>query len=269
MNMRLKISLLVNLLLLGALIFVGTEARPPVTAAKPAAPPARPPEVSAAAAAPAPVPAPVVAPAVTPVPFRWSQLDSADYSAYVKNLRAIGCPEPTLRAIVTADVQAAFSVYAQKLNETLASRAGASWATRLATVLSDQALRDELQRLPDEAAEKIDDLLGITHPAPAELAEAGGENSVSEPVTVTMPLAFREVDPATLNLNEEQAQALADLRQQFMEQIGTTNHPDDPAYLQRWQQTQPQADNMLRAMLGNRVFDKLQFPPDPVNTGGH
>ena len=84
-----------------------------------------------------------------------------------------------------------------------------------------------------------------------------------------MPLAFRNVDPATLNLNEDQMQALADLRQQFVEQIGTTNRPDDPAYLARWQQSQPQADVTLRAMLGNRVFDKLQTAPDSVKTGGN
>lgn len=270
MKTLLKFSLLVNLLLLGAGILFWMEVRQPSTTAKSSVRPVIQPEVTPVAAAVAvPTSTPVTVPAVGMAAFRWSQLDAADYPAYVKNLRAVGCPEPTLRAIVTADVQAAFSVYAQKLTETLASRAGASWATRLATALSDQALRDELQRLPEAAAAKIDDLLGIIHPAPAELAGAGGEDAASEPMTVTMPLAFRNVDPATLNLNEDQMQALADLRQQFVEQIGTTNRPDDPAYLARWQQSQPQADVTLRAMLGNRVFDKLQTAPDSVKTGGN
>src|ERR1700753_972204 len=37
---------------------------------------------------------------VQPAAFRWSQLDAPDYHVYVKNLRGIGCPEATIRAIV-------------------------------------------------------------------------------------------------------------------------------------------------------------------------
>src|SRR5437868_6638046 len=31
--------------------------------------------------------------------FHWSQIESSDYRAYIANLRAIGCPEPTIRDI--------------------------------------------------------------------------------------------------------------------------------------------------------------------------
>jgi hypothetical protein len=41
--------------------------------------------------------------------FDWRLVESADYVTYVKNLRAIGCPEQTIRDIVTADVMQAFS----------------------------------------------------------------------------------------------------------------------------------------------------------------
>ncbi len=34
----------------------------------------------------------------------WRQVESGDYRAYVQNLRAIGCPEQTIRDIVSADV---------------------------------------------------------------------------------------------------------------------------------------------------------------------
>ena len=44
-------------------------------------------------------------------PFRWGQLEAADYPAYIGNLRAIGCPEETIRDIITADVA---SQYAEK-----------------------------------------------------------------------------------------------------------------------------------------------------------
>lgn len=36
--------------------------------------------------------------------FRWAQLESEDYREYILRLRAIGCPEQTIRDIVIADV---------------------------------------------------------------------------------------------------------------------------------------------------------------------
>lgn len=36
--------------------------------------------------------------------FRWAQLESEDYRSYIERLRAIGCPEQTIRDIVIADV---------------------------------------------------------------------------------------------------------------------------------------------------------------------
>ena len=36
--------------------------------------------------------------------FRWAQLESEDYRAYITRLRSIGCPEQTIRDIVIADV---------------------------------------------------------------------------------------------------------------------------------------------------------------------
>ncbi len=37
--------------------------------------------------------------------FQWTQLESEDYPTYIRRLRAIGCPEETIRDIVIADVQ--------------------------------------------------------------------------------------------------------------------------------------------------------------------
>jgi hypothetical protein len=43
--------------------------------------------------------------------FRWRQVESRDYKAYIANLRTIGCPEETIRDIIAADVT---KLYAQK-----------------------------------------------------------------------------------------------------------------------------------------------------------
>jgi len=42
--------------------------------------------------------------------FDWRLVESEDYRTYVKNLRAIGCPDQTIRDVVTADLSQAFSV---------------------------------------------------------------------------------------------------------------------------------------------------------------
>jgi hypothetical protein len=42
-------------------------------------------------------------------PFDWRQVESPDYKEYIANLRAIGCPEKTIKEIVTADVKDLFA----------------------------------------------------------------------------------------------------------------------------------------------------------------
>ena len=41
--------------------------------------------------------------------FSWSEVESPDYPTYIANLRAINCPEQTVRDIIIADVNALFS----------------------------------------------------------------------------------------------------------------------------------------------------------------
>jgi len=41
-------------------------------------------------------------------PFDWRQVESRDYKQYIANLRAVGCPEETIRDIITADVNKLF-----------------------------------------------------------------------------------------------------------------------------------------------------------------
>jgi len=41
--------------------------------------------------------------------FDWHQVESDDYHTYIRNLRSIGCPEQTIRDIVSADVVSAFA----------------------------------------------------------------------------------------------------------------------------------------------------------------
>jgi hypothetical protein len=45
-------------------------------------------------------------------PFDWRQIESEDYRQYLANLRAIGCPDKTVRDIIVADVNDLFAIKA-------------------------------------------------------------------------------------------------------------------------------------------------------------
>src|SRR5580692_6858652 len=94
MKNLLKISILANLMLGALIIWLvrqprGMQSQPPrrsandLTAVSPALP------ASDHAAA---------------EPFRWNQLESSDFRTYIANLRGIGCPELTIRELITAEV---------------------------------------------------------------------------------------------------------------------------------------------------------------------
>ena len=50
--------------------------------------------------------------------FDWHQVESEDYKQYLANLRAIGCPEQTVREIIRADVNDLFASKAAALTRT-------------------------------------------------------------------------------------------------------------------------------------------------------
>ncbi len=47
--------------------------------------------------------------------FDWNAVESADYKKYIANLRSIGCPEETIRDIITADVGKLFEARRKEL----------------------------------------------------------------------------------------------------------------------------------------------------------
>ncbi|MCU0786331.1 MAG: hypothetical protein MUF81_20245, partial [Verrucomicrobia bacterium] len=101
--MNAKILLMVSLVLnvaLAAVLAVRSKPPPPSLATEN-------PVAQAAAAAPADgqILKTATAPANTaPAMFDWRMVESEDYKKYIANLRAIGCPEETIRDIITADV---------------------------------------------------------------------------------------------------------------------------------------------------------------------
>jgi len=247
MKTALKISLILNLGLIACLVFAWSirekhetlVARP--TVAQPTAP-------QPAAAAP------IIAMQTASAPFRWTQLESADYRTYVRSLRGIGCPEATLRAIVTADVDGVYTAKHDELEQQLNALQNASWSERLT---NQQDLTIEMQKLPGEERAEIEDLLGLK-PQPV-LTVASRRNQQPRQQPIALPMVMQNIDLSQLSFDDQQKQAFENVRQQFMGDIGGPNQdPNDPAYLARWQKAQSIADNMLEAMLGNDAYTKVQ-----------
>jgi hypothetical protein len=214
-----------NLGLAGCLIHVLSSQRREASVTQPL-PPAQPVAVS-------PVPAPQPDDSK---PFQWHQLlGSGDYRAFVKNLRAAGCPEPTIRAIVECDTDRVFAMKRKQLN--LDGSGAGLW--------SQQA-----------EAQTVAYLLGETVDSSVAASSAPRQDAAAP----LRPLVFQEVDLNALGLNESQQQVVAQIRQDFIDNVGGTNQdPNDPAYLERWQKAQPESDQMIKAMLGTRVFEDYQL----------
>ena len=94
--------------------------------------------------------------------FRWAQLESEDYRDYINRLRAIGCPEQTIRDIVIADVDKMLAPKMQAASPH--PREIKFWQPVEQEMWDDPAQKDALRRQREvdfEKREVIRELLGV------------------------------------------------------------------------------------------------------------
>ena len=90
--------------------------------------------------------------------FRWSQIESEDYSKYVKNLRSVGCPESTIRDIVEADLNQLFE---PRYLEALAQVQGYDyWRDGMNSLKAQEKIRDALAEVDEERLGALRAVLG-------------------------------------------------------------------------------------------------------------
>ena len=115
-----------------------------------------------AAASPAAPAAPVIAWRTNE--FRWSQLESTDYRQYIANLRAVGCPESTLKDIILTDVM---RLYARQLGQYYHNgRAFKYWETNDKRKLTQPQIEERdraLSRIDKELPSVLRELLGVNY----------------------------------------------------------------------------------------------------------
>src|SRR5947207_2181457 len=94
--------------------------------------------------------------------FRWASVESPDYREYIANLRAIGCPEETIRDIVIADVNKLFGSRIAALYPT--AKDYKFWRVEDRAAREEDRAREQKRRQIDkEKRALIKELLGIDY----------------------------------------------------------------------------------------------------------
>ncbi|MHA3772469.1 hypothetical protein ACXR0O_13120 [Verrucomicrobiota bacterium sgz303538] len=208
--------------------------------------------------------------------FHWSQLESDDYPTYISRLRAIGCPEATIRRLVTSEVK---DTYVEKRREL---------ETKASAHITPQAIAAEIQEMENEEANLLRTVLQPNSSSSSQhiadnVTLAGLDSTptywdltarVPQVRIVSMPLAFQiadavatpgitsqpPLDQSTPPLTDSQREAVELSRKEFIDAIGGDKQdPNDPEYLRRWQKAQWVAEEQLRAQLGDELYNKMQI----------
>ena len=163
-----------------------------------------------------------------PVParFDWSNLESDDYPTYVANLRAIGCPEQTIRNIIIPDVEA---VYAKKQ---FALGADTNfWLNGRARAEFNRARTLKAMGLETEETEVIRSLLGVDWARRRDASFLASARSVFIPFFLTPTISLEKAKDLSTLLQKYETlcrQVRAEARQMLL--------PEDEARLHRLEQ---------------------------------
>jgi hypothetical protein len=93
--------------------------------------------------------------------FGWQMVESEDYRKYIANLRAIGCPEETIRDIIVADVNKLFDQ--RKKEITASTNKFEYWkaGNMFADSVMDPDRIEKMQALTKEKRSLLKELLGV------------------------------------------------------------------------------------------------------------
>lgn len=268
-------SLTLNVLLLGGLVMIWGDRR--ATTHVPPAPKSAPVMQAVNAKTPAAAPQPTKA-----APFRWQQLDAQDFPTFVKNLRAIGCPEPTVRDIVEGELR---EIYAQKIQQVAVGSSGQRQE------METFQLNNERDRLlasltapagPPAPAAAMSTAGATGSPAataagdsPAPAAAADPNVAPSQPAA-RIPAAFayagtaggvltvgqgaQSTTAANPQLGPTETTMLKQMQGDFAEALGdATKSPESPVYRQRWNSELDRSNERFRAQFGVSAYLRAEM----------
>ena len=121
--------------------------------------------------------------------FNWRTVESEDYKKYIANLRSIGCPEETIRDIITADVNKLFENRAKEMSGVKTNRYE-YWkgGMQMFSKLFDEEKIKARQALAKEKRALLTELLGVApEEKPDMMAMFGGANPFEEMLDFLTP----------------------------------------------------------------------------------
>jgi len=158
--------------------------------------------------------------------FTWEEIESADYSSYIANLRSIGCPEATIRDIIVADVNQLFA----RRRATQVVTAEQQWWRSEPDPDVTQAASEKLKSLEDERRTLLTTLLGPQwessyYPYPAH----PNSPPLDGPILGALPPEVKQ------ELRDIESRA-GERRQAYLDAMQKEGRQPDPAELARMRQ---------------------------------
>ncbi len=207
-------------------------------------------------------------------PFQWRELESPDFATFIKNLRGIGCPEPTIRDIVSGELT---EIYEQKLQGLAVNANGRTGGVHAAELQS---------RLKEEQSHLLGTLLAasptqtsgltMTETSNTQAVQAtAASGTASHATTAMIPAAFMVGNAANQNNNAgtlsatvsdttlapTTAATINQMRSDFassLQNAGTAD-PESAAYRQRWRQSMIQSNEQFSKLYGGEAFVRTQI----------
>jgi hypothetical protein len=116
--------------------------------------------------------------------FTWDQVQSTNYATLIKNLRAIGCPEPTIRDIIVTDINRIFA--RRRLTEV--AYANYQWWKSTPDPMLAEAAQEKIRNLETERRDLLTGLLGAGWETESkEAIAARGGVTLTGPVLGDLP----------------------------------------------------------------------------------
>jgi hypothetical protein len=158
--------------------------------------------------------------------FSWSEIESDDYPTYISNLKAINCPDATIRDIIVADVN---QLYAQKRAKDIPI-GGPQWWRAFPNSASLQAAIEKQIQLDAEQQELLNHLLGAHwDDSPTTPLTPPSDNDLEGPLLGKLPAVIKQA------VREIAAQA-QQRKKSYLDEQQKSGKPIDPAELLRLEQ---------------------------------
>ena len=172
-------------------------------------------------------------PAVPLRTFTWESVESGDYLTYIENLRSIGCPEETIRDIISADVNKLYEQRWKEIKQTSGSGKFEYWKSNAMFGGMSSALRKEYKALDDERRETLRTLLGTN--VPRKLTDLAAMYNPFETMLGFLPQSKRD---AIMEIQTQMSERMMEVAEE-----GNAMEPGD------WQKVQQEQKEALAELL--------------------